>query len=85
MQKIQLGDIVTTTRRKEAYYSNYGGNVECFFEPGDTGVVGAVKVPKVYKTPGGDYFCCVDFTKHGKEWRVGIGYDIVRKVRQCKQ
>jgi len=46
-----------------------------FPRTGETGVIGAVKVPKVIRTPGGNYFCCVDFVKDGRNgepaWTTG--------------
>jgi hypothetical protein len=47
MKQPTIGQRVTSTAPKEAYYSNYGGNPSCFFVPGDIGVVAAVKVPAV--------------------------------------
>jgi hypothetical protein len=66
----KIGDSVTTTESVSAYYSNYGGNPECFFEPGDVGIVGAVNVPSVRRE--GVFFHCVDFEKHGRQWRVAL-------------
>ena len=82
MRNIRVGDMVTVTERREAYYSGYGGNSECFMEPSDVGVVGAVKVPKVFLTPGGPYFCCIDFEKHGRKWRTSASYPLIILIRR---
>ena len=82
MKNPHVGDVVTVTSRCEAYGSNYGGSRECFMEPGEIGVVGAVKVPKVYLTPGGHYFCCIDFRKYGRRWRTSANYDEIELVRK---
>lgn len=82
MKKFKVGDIVTVTEREECYYSGYAGNPVCFLEPGEPGVIGAVKVPKVFRTPGGDYFCCIDFVKNGREWRAGVDYGKITLVKR---
>jgi len=74
METLQIGDTVTVTKRKEGYYSAYAGNPECYFEPGEKGTIGSVRVPKVRRTPGGDYFCCIDYEKYGKIWRTAVNY-----------
>ena len=81
MKNFGVGDVVTVTEREEAYYSNYAGNPLCFLEPGETGVIGAVKVPKVFRTPGGNFFCCIDFDKNGREWRAGVDYGKIKLVK----
>src|SRR5436305_13025357 len=91
--KPQRGDIVTCRTREEAYSSRYAGNPECWFEPGDEGVVAAVAVPVVVNTRGHLTFCCIDFYKdgipynHGRSpWRVALYYDnIVILGRQENQ
>ena len=83
MKTFRVGDKVTVNTRQEAYYSGYAGNPDCFLEPGETGVIGAVKVPKVRRTPGGDYFCCIDFTKAGRTWRAGVNYGEIMRIRQA--
>jgi hypothetical protein len=71
--KISLGDIVTTKVRKEAYYSNYGGRVECWFEPGDKGKVISLKVPVVIRLKGKPlFFNRVEFEKFGQVWSVAL-------------
>jgi len=82
VKNLSVGDTVTVTVRREAYYSGYAGNSECFMEPGKIGVIGAVKVPKVRKTPGGDYFCCIDFEKHGRKWRTSVSYPLIKLIRR---
>ena len=83
MRTFRVGDTVTVTERQEAYYSGYAGNPVCFLEPGDVGGIGAVKVPKVHWTPGGHYFCCIDFTKHGRTWRAGVNYGAIRRLKRA--
>lgn len=79
--KPQIGDVVTCRAREEAYYSNYGGLPECWFEPGDTGIIAAVDVPYVYHIKGKSMaFCCVDFTKDGRKWRVGMDPKNIRVI-----
>ena len=71
--KPQIGDVVTCKTREQAYYSNYGGPPECWFEPGDMGLVASVDVPYVCHIKGKSMtFCCVDFAKDGRKWRAGI-------------
>ena len=81
MKNLKIGDKVTVTVPREAYYSSYAGNPKCIFEPGEVGVIGAVKVPKVQSSPGGDYCCCIDFTKLGKKWRTSANYGVIKKVK----
>ena len=83
MKNFRVGDVVTVTEREEAYYSGDGWRPMCFLEPGETGVIGSVKVPKVYRTPGGDYFCCVDFVKGGRQWRAGVDYGKLKLVKRA--
>ncbi|MEK9137383.1 MAG: hypothetical protein AAB393_09690 [Bacteroidota bacterium] len=45
-------------------------------------MIGAVKVPKVCRTPGGDYFCCIDFIKDGREWRAGVDYGNIKLLKR---
>ncbi len=78
---LRVGDRVTVTTRQQAYYSGYAGNPVCFLEPGEEGVIGAVKVPKVRRTPGGDCFCCIDFVRDGRTWRTGVNYGEIKRVR----
>ena len=74
------GDRVTCRERVEAYYSNYGGNPECWFEPGDVGVVANTDVPAVIHIPGRPpTFCTVDFGKYGFTWRVSLTEDNMRR------
>jgi len=80
VKTITVGDRVTVTVRQEAYYSGYAGNPVCFLEPGEEGVIGAVKVPKVTRSPGGDYFCCIDFVKDGRTWRDGVNKGEIRRI-----
>ena len=82
MKSFRVGETVTVTERQEAYYSGYAGNPVCFLKPGETGVIGAVKVPKVRRTPGGDYFCCIDFVKNGRRWRTGANYGEIKRVKR---
>ena len=81
MKNFKVGDIVTITERMEAYYSKYVGNEECFLEPAETGVIAAVRVPKVRSSPGGDYFCCIDFQKYGRKWRTSASYQFIKRVK----
>ena len=83
MKAFNVGDAVSVTEREEAYYSGYAGNPVCFLEPGETGVIGSVNVPKVYRTPGGAYFCCVDFVKGGRQWRAGVDYGKLKLVKHA--
>ncbi len=83
MKNFRLGDVVTVNEREEAYYSGYAGNPVCFLEPGEPGVIGAVKVPKVRLTAGGLYFCCVDFVKGGRQWRAGVDYGKLKLVKSA--
>ena len=94
-RKPQIGDIVICKTREEAYYSRYAGNVECWFEPGDEGVIASVDVPVVRNINGHLTFCCIDFYKEGipynqgqSPWRVAL-YDenivIVRPVQSTEQ
>lgn len=82
---VRVGDKVTCIERVDAYYSNYGGNPECWFEPGEVGVVGAVDVPcttYAYRKRGGTAsFVCVDFEKHGQTWRCALYYNNVRRLK----
>ena len=73
------GDQVTCRERVEAYYSNYGITPECWFEPGDVGVVVKTGVPSVW-TGGAPTFVVVDFHKNGRLWRVGIGNNNLRRI-----
>ena len=82
MKDFRVGDIVTVIEREEAYYSGYAGNPVCFLEPGETGMIGAVKAPKVRHTSGGLYFCCVDFVKGGRQWRAGVDYGKLKLVQR---
>lgn len=70
---------VTCKTRVEAYYSGYGGNPECWFEPGMVGTIGAVECPCVtyrYLQRGGTAtFVCVDFVVDGREWRTALYYN----------
>ena len=84
--KPQVGDKVTTTLRTKAYYSGYAGQPECYFEPGDVGVIAQVKVPYVTGCKGLT-FNCVDFWKEGvpynqgrNPWRVAIDTKNLKKV-----
>ena len=70
---ITYGCLVTCKRAEPAYYSNYGGNPECIFEPGMIGVVRSVDVPSIRRK--GVSFCCVDFHNKGKFWRCGLLYN----------
>ena len=81
MKKLQIGDTVTVTKRKKGYYSACGGNPECYLEPGERGAIVAVRVPKLRKTPGGDYFCCIDYEKYGKIWRTSSNYADIMKIK----
>ena len=81
MKALKVGDRVTVTARQRAYYSGYAGNPVCFLEPGEEGVIGAVKVPKVTHSPGGHYFCCIDFVKNGRSWRTGVNYGEIQRLR----
>lgn len=77
---LEVGDRVTTKIPEEGYYSNYGGNPEIVFNPGDVGVVINPKVPKVRKSSGGDFFVLVEFEQHGKPQRVGMDLINLEKV-----
>ncbi len=87
--KFKIGDVVTCKQRVEAYYSNYGGAPECWFEAGDVGVIGAVDVPCVHKNTKHSYFYCIDFLKPGVPyqerfpdcpWRVSLYDDNVVRL-----
>lgn len=80
-QKPKVGDRVTVKKPVEAYYSNYGSfrGVHVFFQPGTTGIVGAVDVPCV-RGPK-PVFHCVDFdaavmynekSEHPYRWRCAV-------------
>lgn len=90
---IAIGDIVTCYRKVEAYQSREcnGRIPECWFEPGDFGIVAAVDVPAVRGREC--TFCCIDFFKPGimtqdpihdpkgrRPWRVALFYDNIRKL-----
>ena len=73
-RKPKIGDLVTCKVRREAFYSGYAGNPECWFEPGMVGVVGNVDSPFVRGTEA--LGVCVDFDgpmkfpeKNGNRWR----------------
>lgn len=86
--KLKIGDIVTVKQRVEAYYSGYAGTPICFLEPGEEGVISAVEMPKVRKTPGGYYFYCIDFVKYNREWRTSASYRnivLVHRKREQKK
>ena len=83
-RKPQIGERVTCRTPVEAYYSRYAGNPECWFEPGDVGIVAEVDVPVVVNMTGHHFFSCVDFYKEGiphnerhggSPWRVGLYSD----------
>lgn len=59
-KQLKVGDHVTCFIKTEAYYSRYSGMPECWFEPGDLGIVGAVDVTCV-RGKKGRTFVCVDF------------------------
>lgn len=87
MYQPKIGDRVTTTVSTEAYYSGYGGQPRCTFEPGDVGTIAKVKVPYVTGREGLT-FNCVDFHKDGipynqgrNPWRVGIPTKNLKKIR----
>ena len=75
---LQIGDRVTCKVRVNAYYSNYGGNQECWFEPGEVGIIGSINVPSVTRNRT---FTCVDFTKYGKTWRCALLKDNIKHVK----
>jgi hypothetical protein len=84
MKKTQKGMIVTTKKRKEAYYSNYGGNERCFFEVGDEGVINIINVPKVRCKKGElKTFNCIDFIKYNKLWRVSLDNKEIEIIKTC--
>jgi hypothetical protein len=82
---IGIGDRVTVKVREEA------GRSGVFIEPGQVGIVGAIRVPKVYHTTGTPTeFLCVDFwngdekpyAPTGTIWsqRARPDYDNIRKL-----
>lgn len=86
-RKPKVGDFVTCKVRVEAFYSGYAGQPECWFEPGMTGIVGAVDVPFVRGAgaPG----ICVDFDgplmspeKNGNRWRCKLRRDNVKFLKE---
>ena len=90
---IQVGRAVTCRYPKEAYYSGYGEQPECWFMPGMIGVVGAVDVPCVntsYRLYAGgtDSFVCVDF-KHPRtaqqSQRVALYYSNIVPIDLSRQ
>lgn len=93
--EIAVGDIVTCVHAREAYYSGYkvlgGRRPVMVFNPGVSGCVGAVDVPKVFITPkklrtygqdGKDSFVCVDYLEPatGELERVALDYCNIVKV-----
>lgn len=76
---VVVGDVVTVKRREEAYYSTYGGNPECWLEPGEIATVKSVDVPAVTSNRT---FVCADFQKYGRTWRVGLLRDNVKVVTE---
>lgn len=75
-QALTAGSIVTTRGAKPAYYSGHCGQPLCDFTPEDTGVF--ICLTPAVSGRNRD-FAVVDFTKHGKEWRVGIEIrDLIR-------
>ena len=96
MAKVKVGDKVTCKVSKEAYYSNYAGAPECFFEPGEVGIVAHIDVPVVCRPknrlgqkPAPYTFTCVDFDKPGVVlnrktgscvWRCSLHADNIKRV-----
>lgn len=69
--KYKVGDLVICKVRQEAYYSNYGGNPEQWFEEGMLGIVASKERPSTIRE--GVYFICVDF--RGKPKAKNNAYD----------
>jgi len=71
----RAGDVVTVTKREEAYCLSHAGNPVCFLEPAETGVIGAVKVAKVRHTSGDSASAALILSKaagHGaRAWTMG--------------
>jgi len=82
-KKWEIGEQVTVTERQEAYDSRYVSTApEIWIEPGEVGIIAAVDVPKVYRTPGGPFFCCIDFEKGGKQHRAGVSYQFIKWIEE---
>ncbi len=86
--KFNIGDKVTVKADiiKQAYYSGYGMNPVFTPLTSDVvGMVGAIKVPKVYaprdKRGWCPYFVCVDYTdNNGHKCRTAVEYSELVKV-----
>jgi len=83
---VHVGDRVTCRHAEEASYSNYYDNPECFFEPGDTGIVKYVDVPDVTRNAS---HVRVSFYKEGipyggernYPWAVDLDYSNIRVLK----
>jgi len=71
------GDKVTCKHSVEAYYSNYGGNPFCEFEPGDIGTIVDLKVPS---TTHNRTFTRVTFDKIGQSWSAALLRDNIERI-----
>lgn len=74
--EVKIGDKVTVKERNLVYYSSI------HLEPDEVGTVGAVDVPYVIHIKGNSIsFVCVDFIRDGKEYRAGVDYKNLKRVK----
>lgn len=73
---LKEGDLVTCKRPVEAYYSSYGGNQHCVFNPGDVGIVASPSIPAVHPGKHATFARIEFFAQGGQNQVYNQGHDV---------